>query len=111
MCTDTALKVSQFLYFFTSISHGVGSYLNSLGCGVWASLITFLLFISPLKVYFFLFSGRSEWRSPGNSGLGVFKLKYFTHSVAVSWEFFICLRQDYSLKLGYLVIMNQKELF
>ena len=24
---------------------------------------------------------------PWNSGLGVFKLNYFTHSVAVSWEF------------------------
>ena len=48
---------------------------------------------------------------PWNSGLGVFKLNYFTHSVAVSWEFFICLQLDYSLKLGCFVIMNQKELF
>ena len=33
----------------------------SLGCGVWASLITFLLFISPLKVsIFFYFQGEAN---------------------------------------------------
>ena len=48
----------------------------------------FVVYFSIESLFFFVFSGRSKWRSPGNSGLGVFKLKYFTHSVAVSWEFF-----------------------
>ena len=50
-----------------------------------------------LWVFFFcLFQGRGNECSPGNSDLDVFFI-YFTHSVAVSWEFFIC-QQDHSLK-------------
>ena len=51
---------------------------------------------------------------PGNSGLDVFKLNYFTHSVAVSWEFFICLQPDCILKTkknGYFLKVNKRELF
>ena len=40
--TDTALKVSQCLYCFTtSVSHGVETI--SPGCGVWAPLVLFFV--------------------------------------------------------------------
>ena len=59
MCTDTALKVSQFLYFFTSISHGVGSYFLRLWCmGISDNI--FVLYFSIESLYFFYFQGEAN---------------------------------------------------
>ena len=61
-----------------------------------------------MGILFCLFQGRGNECSPGNSDLDVFFI-YFTHSVAVSWEFFICQQDQSENESGYLVKMNKND--